>query len=319
MSAVVEVSELHKKYGDLHALKGISFSIQQGEIFALLGPNGAGKSTCVEILEGYRKATSGTVEVLGQNPADHNLDAKNRIGAVLQISGIEKELTPKEALEIYSSSYKNARPAMELLELVSLKEKANQRIGKLSGGQKRRLDLALGLAGNPDLLFLDEPTTGFAPEARREAWDMLYRMKESGMTILLTSHYLEEVNFLADRMAVLVAGEVAFMGDLQDLSYRATRVQFVLPQNIHSDELKAMDIENLEIIGTKAVLFTENPTKLLYELTSLARQAGQSLEGLQVESSDLESSYLRLIQEAALQEHIQEEQKSEEPSENEVG
>ena len=327
MSPVVSVEQLQKTYGALQALKGISFSLNQGEIFALLGPNGAGKSTCVEILEGHRKATAGSVAVLGQNPADHDLKMKDRIGIVSQSGISDTPFTPKELLGIMGASYSRARPADELLDLVGLADAADRRVSRLSGGQKRKLDLALGLVGNPELLFLDEPTTGFAPEARREAWQMLSDLRGGGTTILLTSHYMEEVSYLADRMAVLVAGEIAHLGKPDDLmsGRDATKVEFVMPSgwteawlaeqigelgewvgekkegSAESDGVRAGKNgaeagSNSAEASSKVLLETENPTKLLHRLTSLAQDSGIELEGLTVSRATLEDRYLRLVE-----------------------
>ena len=321
MSPVVSVEQLQKTYGALQALKGISFSLEQGEIFALLGPNGAGKSTCVEILEGHRKASAGSVAVLGQNPADHDLKMKDRIGIVSQSGISDTPFTPKELLGIMGASYSRARPADELLDLVGLADAADRRVSRLSGGQKRKLDLSLGLVGDPELLFLDEPTTGFAPEARREAWQMLSDLRDSGTTILLTSHYMEEVGYLADRMAVLVSGEIAHLGKPDDLmaGREATKVEFVMPSgwteawlaeligelgdwveagknNADADRNGVGAGKSGDDAGSKILLETENPTKLLHRLTSLAQDSGIALEGLTVSRATLEDRYLRLVE-----------------------
>ena len=334
MSPVVSVEQLQKRYGALQALKGISFSLEQGEIFALLGPNGAGKSTCVEILEGHRKATAGSVSVLGQNPADHDLKMKDRIGIVSQSGISDTPFTPRELLGIMGASYSRTRPADELLDLVGLADAADRRVSRLSGGQKRKLDLALGLVGDPELLFLDEPTTGFAPEARREAWQMLSDLRKGGTTILLTSHYMEEVGYLADRMAVLVAGEIAHLGEPDDLmaGREATKVEFVMPPGWTKAWLAEQIRELGEWVGeekegsagsnsagagdngagassngvetgknsaeasSKVLLETEKPTKLLHRLTNLAQDSGIELEGLTVSRATLEDRYLRLVE-----------------------
>ena len=218
MAPIISVEGLEKSYGDLEVIKGIDFSVEKGEVFAILGPNGTGKTTCVEILEGYRKANSGNLSVLGFEPDTNNQKFKERIGIVVQTSGVEEELTLMEALDLYASTYQNPKDSRELLEMVDLSKKADEQIKKLSGGQRRKLDLALGLVGNPDLIFLDEPTTGFSPEARHEAWDMISNLSSMGKTILLTSHYMEEVEYLADRMILLLDGKIVKEGRPQDLN-----------------------------------------------------------------------------------------------------
>lgn len=296
---LVEVKNLKKSYGQLQVLKGISFSIQPGEIFAILGPNGAGKTTCVEILEGYRDFDSGQVSVLGHDPAKSSVEFKERIGIVVQTSGIENELTCQEALELYASTYKVSKNPAELLELVQLTEKAQTRIDKLSGGQKRRLDLALGLVGDPDLLFLDEPTTGFSPEARQQAWEMLANLKSLGKTILLTSHYMEEVERLADRMVILLNGEIIQKGKPQELKRGATNIKFKLPQKWEKSELQNLK-QNLkhaevEIKNGQAHILTESPTEVLDQLIQKAKSDSVELENLRVHPMGLEDFYLETI------------------------
>ena len=205
---VVRVRGLRKSYGDHEAVAGVDFEIPRGTVFGLLGPNGAGKTTIVEILEGYRTRTAGEVEVLGSDPRTTAHEMRDRIGIVLQESGIDPDLTVREAIEIYGAAYSRRRPTDELLDLVGLAEKRDARVVTLSGGQKRRLDLALGVVGEPDLIYLDEPTTGFDPEARRRSWDLIRRLRAEGKTILLTTHYMEEAQRLADTVAVLAAGRI---------------------------------------------------------------------------------------------------------------
>ncbi len=311
---MVEVSQLRKNYGPLTALDGIDFQLNQGEIFALLGPNGAGKSTCIEILEGFRRPSGGQVRVLGHDPQQHLLSLKERVGFVSQESGVELVHTPSEMLNTYRLCYASARPTDELLELVGLSDKADSKISQLSGGQRRRLDLALGLVGNPELLFLDEPTTGFSPEARRECWRTLLDLKRSGMTILLTSHYMDEVSFLADRMAVLIKGQIAFLGEPGGLGHDHTVVEFVLPPGWEPDALMGwldglspplsptVDVLGsapqkvaLSVGGSVGPANSTGPTELLYHLTQRARTEGVSLDGLSVTNPTLEDNYLQLL------------------------
>lgn len=311
---VVAVKQLRKSYGELVALKGIDFALNRGEIFALLGPNGAGKSTCIEILEGFRRPTGGEVSVFGCDPLDHNQAMKERIGFVSQESAAELQQTPREILDTYRVCYPQGRDTEELLDLVGLADKADTLIAKLSGGQKRRLDLALGLVGNPELLFLDEPTTGFSPEARRESWRILLGLKEAGMTFLLTSHYMDEVSFLADRMAVLVEGEIVFLGEPESLGQEQTVVEFVLPESWDlawfrqwlkelSADVAELDESKLELAEKsarggairKVSLNTSEPTELLYCLTQKAKDDQVSLRGLTVGKPTLEENYLQLL------------------------
>ena len=221
MSAV-RAEGLTKSYGTVTALAGLDLEVDSGEVVALLGPNGAGKTTTVEILEGYRRPDSGSVEVLGSDPVDAGAALKQRIGIVLQEAGLEDELTVRESIEYLRSAYDHPRETDDLIELVGLEEKADERIKRLSGGQKRRLDLALALTGTPELLFLDEPTTGFDPSARRDAWVMIQGLAKAGTTVLLTTHYLEEAQALADRVVVIAGGRVLAEGPPDGLGNRMT-------------------------------------------------------------------------------------------------
>ena len=234
VSAIV-VDQLRKSYGALEAVKGISLTVNDGEIFALLGPNGAGKTTTVEILEGYRARTSGAVKVLGFDPADRREQMRARIGIVLQSAGIDSYLTVAEVVDLYRGYYPDPRDRDEVLRLVGLDDRPNVRVGKLSGGQRRRLDVAVGICGNPDLLFLDEPTTGFDPGARRQAWATIRGLRDEGKTILLTTHFMDEAQTLADRLAIMRAGEIVAMGtidEIQSTHDSSTRVRFELDRDI---------------------------------------------------------------------------------------
>jgi ABC-2 type transport system ATP-binding protein len=223
----VRVQNLRKTYGDRAVVDGVSFDIERGETFALLGPNGAGKSTTVEILEGYRRRTGGDVEVLGVDPAIAGLDHKARIGIVLQSTGEAGPVTVREQLRQFAGFYPNPRDVDEVIAAVGLEAQAKTRISKLSGGQQRRVDVALGIIGRPELLFLDEPTTGFDPQARREFWDLIRRLKAEGTTILLTTHYLDEAAQLADRVAVIAAGRLRAIGPIEGFGGEAARVPVV--------------------------------------------------------------------------------------------
>ena len=230
----ITARDLRKHYGDIRAVDGVSFEVEEGEVYALLGHNGAGKSTTVEILEGHRKRTSGEVTVLGHDPGTARQQFRDRIGIVLQSSGVEHELTVREAVDIYSSCYSRRRDVAEVVEVVGLGEQLDRRIGHLSGGQRRRLDLAMGIAGQPDLLFLDEPTTGFDPAARRQAWELIGELGAAGTTVLLTTHYLEEAEHLADRVGVLSAGRLVAEGTPDELVGRTgtTVIRFQLPDGV---------------------------------------------------------------------------------------
>ena len=293
----VAVRGLTKSYGSTRAVHGISFEVATGEVFALLGPNGAGKSTTVEILEGHRSADSGEVSVLGFDPAVAGREFRDRIGIVLQESTVDtSEMTVAEALDTFGAAYRRPRDRDEVIELVGLAGKTDARLKTLSGGQQRRIDMALGLIGDPDLLFLDEPTTGFDPEARRAAWEMIKGLGSLGRTIILTTHYMEEAEYLADRVAVLVDGRiVACAPPSQLLGVEQSTVRFRLPAGTAPADLPALVAAAVEVEGDFAVVNTECPTTLLAELTGWA--VGQMIElaELTVSPPSLEDAYLQLI------------------------
>jgi len=280
MSAIA-VRDLRKTYGELEAVRGISFEVQQGEVFGLLGPNGAGKTTTVEILEGYRRRDAGQVEVLGIDPAAASGDWRERIGVVLQSSAMYETLTVAEMLKVFAGYYRTPRPVDEVVELVGLHEKRDNRVRLLSGGQRRRLDLGLALVGDPELIFLDEPTTGFDPGARRRAWETIRGLRSLGKTILLTTHYLDEAEQLADRVAVLRQGEIVASGAPAELTGSVQQTEIRYREN-----------------GREVVLHTDAPTRLLHELTDKALSEGRELESLVVRRPSLEDVYLSLTEEA---------------------
>ena len=277
----IAVRDLRKSYGELEAVRGISFEVQQGEVFGLLGPNGAGKTTTVEILEGYRRREAGEVEVLGTDPAAAGGEWRERIGVVLQSSAMYETLTVTEMLNLFAGYYREPRPVDEVVELVGLQEKRDNRVRLLSGGQRRRLDLGLALVGDPELIFLDEPTTGFDPGARRRAWETIRGLRSLGKTILLTTHYLDEAEQLADRVAVLRQGEIVASGPPAELTGSAQQTEIRYRAN-----------------GREVVLHTDEPTRLLHELTEKALADGHELEGLVVRRPSLEDVYLSLTEEA---------------------
>ncbi|MEX1124056.1 MAG: ABC transporter ATP-binding protein [Acidimicrobiia bacterium] len=292
MSAI-RAEGLTKSYGSVRALVGLDLEVAMGEVVALLGPNGAGKTTTVEILEGYRRPDSGTVDVLGSNPVDAGAALKQRIGIVLQEAGLEDELTVRESIEYLRPAYDHPREADDLIATVGLEEKADERIKRLSGGQRRRLDLALALTGSPELLFLDEPTTGFDPAARRDAWAMIQGLARSGTTVLLTTHYLEEAQALADRVVVVAGGEVLAEGPPGTLGSRMTAaatIRFRLPNRAHQETMGVV----ADPVGNVNVS-TQQPTEDLHRLTGRALEHHIVLEGLEVTRPSLEDVYLELI------------------------
>ena len=276
MSAI-RVNGLRKSYGEHEAVRGISFDIREGEVFSLLGPNGAGKTTTVEILEGYRKRDGGEVEVLGFDPARGQLAYRERIGVVLQQSQLFPNLTVAETHRMFAGYYEEPRDIDEVIRLVGLADKRDARVKTLSGGQKRRLDLGVALVGDPDLVFLDEPTTGFDPAARRAAWEMIRSLRSLGKTILLTTHYLDEAEQLADRVAVLREGRIIREGTPAELTGGTNETEIRYRRN-----------------GREVVVRTTEPTKLLHDLTAEAIAAGRELEGLTVRRPTLEDVYLAL-------------------------
>jgi ABC-2 type transport system ATP-binding protein len=280
--SAIRVEDLRKSYGADEALRGVSFTIEEGEVFGLLGPNGAGKTTTVEILEGYRKRDGGTVEVLGFDPQRSERRFRERIGVVLQTSEVWQNLTPRETLLMFAGYYPRPRDVDEVLELVGLQEKRDARAKTLSGGQKRRLDLGLALVGDPQLVFLDEPTTGFDPAARRTAWEMIRSLRSLGKTVLLTTHYLDEAQQLSDRVAVLRAGQIVIIGTPSALVGGSLEAEIRYRRN-----------------GEQVVLRTEEPTRVLHELTAKALAEGRELEGLEVRRPSLEDVYLSLVKEEA--------------------
>lgn len=296
---VISVTNLVKTYGDVHAVRGIDFNVEQGEVFALLGPNGAGKSTAVEILEGHRKRTSGEVSVLGFDPEDSSRTFRERIGIVLQESAIETQLTVKEAIDIYGSLYSKRRPTAELIEIVGLEEKTHARIKTLSGGQKRRLELALGIVGDPDLIFLDEPTTGFDPSARRQAWTVIENLVALGKTVLLTTHYMDEAQHLADRVAVIADGSIVAEGTPESLGGRETSATLITFQagDFDADGFPVSDA-SMSPEGVVTVR-SMTPTKDVHAISGWAVERGMELIDLKVARPSLEDVYLDLTREGA--------------------
>lgn len=292
--AIIDVENLAKSYGDVHAVRGIDFHVEQGEIFALLGPNGAGKSTTVEILEGHRARTSGSVSVLGYDPTERDRAYRERIGIVLQETAVEDQLSVKEAIDIYGSMYPKHRATGELIEIVGLEAKTDARIKTLSGGQRRRLELALGIVGDPDLIFLDEPTTGFDPSARRQAWTIVENLASLGKTILLTTHYMDEAQHLANRVAVIADGLIVAEGtpeSLGDRQSKKTVITFVAV-GVSTDSLGLADVSTGD--NGRIVISSDEPTRDLHTITGWAISAGVELTDLSVTRPSLEDVYLEL-------------------------
>jgi len=292
-SPAVRVRGLVKSYGAVQAVRGIDLDIRQGEIFALLGPNGAGKTTTVEILEGYRRRDGGEVAVFGYDPGRERAKMLPRVGIVLQKTGIDRYLTVAESVRMYASYYPKPRDPDEVIGLVGLTGKRNSRVTKLSGGQARRLDMAVALAGDPDLLFLDEPTTGFDPSARREAWEVVKNLASLGKTVLLTTHYMDEAQYLADRVAVIAAGQIVAEGSPATIGHRdvaGARIRYRLPDGaIPPGGLAAPPDADGFLVVT-----SQDPVRDLHRLTGWAIENGLTLDGLEVTRPSLEDVYLSL-------------------------
>jgi ABC-2 type transport system ATP-binding protein len=297
-AVAIRVAGLHKSYGAVEAVRGISFEVAEGECLALLGPNGAGKTTTVEILEGFRARSAGEVQVLGVDPEHAGRDFRERIGIVLQSSGLDRNLTVTEIIGFYRGYYPQPRDVEDVIRLVGLTDKRDTRVKALSGGQRRRLDLALGIVGNPDLIFLDEPTTGFDPSARRRSWELVDSLRSLGKTILLTTHYMDEAQNLADRVVVLSGGMIVAEGSPETLGGRDVAeavISFRLPAGLSVADLPVGLPEEVALRDNNHVsLHTKSPTRVLNVLTGWAMSRGEELEALLVSRPSLEDVYLRL-------------------------
>jgi ABC-2 type transport system ATP-binding protein len=278
---VISIKGLRMSYGETEAVRGIDLEVERGEVFAFLGPNGAGKTTTVEILEGYRRRTGGEVSVLGEDPARARREWRERIGIVLQSGRLDPYLTVRESLDLYAGYFRKPRPTEDVIAMIGLEGKADERASRLSGGQQRRLDVGMALVGDPELLFLDEPTTGFDPSARRQAWDVIAGLRDLGKTVFLTTHYMDEAQRLADRVTIIAAGQVVAQGTPEDLGERdagETTIRY-------------------RANGQEVVVQTTDPVKTLHELTGAALAKGEELEGLEVTRPSLEDVYLELTAE----------------------
>ncbi len=297
---VISVRGLTKSYGETEALRGIDLEVRQGEVLALLGPNGAGKTTAVEILEGYRRRNAGQVTVLGSDPARRDRSLRSKVGIVLQECAVDPYLTVDEALTQRSVLYPRPRPVPEVIELVGLQAKSTSRVKVLSGGQQRRLDLGMALVGNPELIFLDEPTTGFDPSARREAWDVVRGLCAEGRTVVLTTHYMDEAQALADSVTVVARGRVVAAGSPDTLAGRdqgATTVRFRLPNGLSIGDLPLTEGTACTRRGEYVEVHLADPTDVLHRLTGWAIERGEALDGLTVDRPTLEDVYLSLTSE----------------------
>jgi ABC-2 type transport system ATP-binding protein len=293
----VEVRDLRKSYGEVQAVRGVSFEVTSGEVFCLLGPNGAGKTTIVEILEGYRTRTAGDASVLGMDPAAGERKLRERVGIVLQECGVQTDLTVAELVEMYGRYHVRGRPVDEVIELVELTPKRDVRAKNLSGGQRRRLDLALALVGDPDLIFLDEPTTGFDPAARRHAWSTIRSLRELGKTVFLTTHYMDEAQQLADRIAVMRAGEIIASGRPDELGGRDLRpaeIRFALPAGLSLSDVPKLPARAVSTDGEQVLVLTTEPVRAANVLTGWAIESGVDIGHFSVTQPTLEDIYLEL-------------------------
>jgi ABC-type multidrug transport system ATPase subunit len=297
LAPAVEVHSLRKSYGELEAVAGVSLEVARGEVFCLLGPNGAGKTSVVEILEGYRTRTGGDALVLGIDPATGARELREQVGIVLQQCGVQPDLSVAELLEMYGRYYIRSRPVDELLELVELTDKRDVRAKKLSGGQRRRLDLALALVGDPELVFLDEPTTGFDPAARRQAWSVIRSLCGLGKTVFLTTHFMDEAQFLADRVAIMRAGQIIAAGRPDELGGRDVRpaeIRFSLPEQWSLGDVPELPCERRVVEGDRIVVYTRDAVRAAQLLTSWALDHDIDLSHFSVTQPTLEDIYLEL-------------------------
>jgi ABC-2 type transport system ATP-binding protein len=298
--AAITVCRLRKSYGSYEAVRGIDFEVGAGEVFGFLGPNGAGKTTTIEILEGYRERSDGEVSVLGADPAKPTRAWRNRVGLVLQECELDPLWTVHEAVSLFARFYEKPRPVAETIELVGLGDKRDARVATLSGGQKRRADVAIGIVGDPDLIFLDEPTTGFDPTARRDAWNMIEGLKALGKTVFLTTHYMDEAQHLADRVAILRDGRIVAQGRTEELGAslgRRTVIGFALNGGLGVEEVRASVSAPVRASGNGVEIESAEPQADLYRLLSLAEERGAKLEDLEVRRPNLEDIFLDLTRE----------------------